>query len=112
MPRATLGAAIIVGASEGQILGRVIIPAMIGVLFTTTVLAISGSFTGFALIYAMTSGGPAHYTYVLALYMYENTFNYYEYGFGSAVSIVIVVLSMGLIGIVRAVSNAFERRFE
>lgn len=112
IPISTIEAGVIDGATEGQILGRVILPAMVGVLFTATILAISGSFTGFALIYAMTSGGPAHFTYVLALYMYQNTFYYYEYGFGSAVSIVIVILSMGLIGLVRVIAKALERRFE
>ena len=111
IPSSTIEAAVIDGAKEGQILGRVIIPAMVGVLFTTSVLAISGSLTSFALIYAMTDGGPAHFTEVVAIYMYYNTFSYYKYGFGSAVSIVIVILSMGLISITRAVANLFERRF-
>ncbi len=111
IPRSTIEAAVIDGAREGQILMRVIIPAMVNVLFTTSVLAISGSLTSFALIYAMTSGGPAHFTEVVAIYMYNNTFSYYKYGFGSAVSIVIVVLSMGLIQITRSVANFFERRF-
>jgi len=85
---------------------------MVGVLFTTSVLAISGSLTSFALIYAMTEGGPAHFTEVIAIYMYNNTFSYYRYGFGSAVSVVIVVLSMGLISLVRSIFNRLERRFE
>lgn len=111
IPLSTIEAAVIDGASEPQILGRVILPAMVGVLFTTAVLAISGSLTSFALIYAMTNGGPAHFTEVVAIYMYYNTFSYYKYGFGSAVSIIIVVLSMGLIGITRSVASYFERRF-
>ena len=110
--RSTIEAAVIDGATEGQILGRIIIPAMVGVLFTTSVLAISGSLTSFALIYAMTEGGPAHFTEVIAIYMYNNTFSYYRYGFGSAVSVVIVVLSMGLISLVRSIFNRIERRFE
>lgn len=112
IPTSTIEAAVIDGAKEGQILGRVIIPAMVNVLFTTTVLAISGSLTSFALIYAMTNGGPAHFTEVIAIYMYFNTFSYYKYGFGSAVSMVIVVLSMGLISFARSVFAFFERRFE
>jgi multiple sugar transport system permease protein/raffinose/stachyose/melibiose transport system permease protein len=111
IPLSTIEAAVIDGATEGQILGHVIIPAMVGVLFTTAVLAISGSLTSFSLIYAMTNGGPAHFTEVVAIYMYYNTFSYYKYGFGSAVSIVIVVLSMGLISITRSIANIFERRF-
>jgi len=110
IPRSSIEAAVIDGATEGQILGRIIVPAMVGVLFTTSVLAISGSLTSFALIYAMTEGGPAHFTEVIAIYMYNNTFSYYKYGFGSAVSVVIVVLSMGLIGFVRWLFGRIERR--
>jgi multiple sugar transport system permease protein/raffinose/stachyose/melibiose transport system permease protein len=111
IPLSTIEAAVIDGAREGQILGRIIIPEMIGVLFTASVLAISGSLTSFALIYAMTNGGPAHFTEVVAIYMYYNTFSYYKYGFGSAVSIIIVVLSMGLISVTRGIANVFERKF-
>jgi raffinose/stachyose/melibiose transport system permease protein len=105
-------AAIIDGATEPQILSRVILPSMVNVIFTTAVFAISGSLKSFDLIYAMTSGGPAHYTEVIAIYMYVNTFKYYNYGFGSAISIAIVVLSLGLITLIRAVFRRFEARYE
>lgn len=109
IPLSSIEAAVIDGAKEGQILGRIIVPAMVGVLFTASVLAISGSLTSFALIYAMTEGGPAHFTEVLSIYMYNNTFSYYRYGFGSAVSVVIVILSMGLISLVRGIFDRVER---
>lgn len=105
-------AAIIDGASEGQILGKIILPSMLNVVFTTMIFAISGSLTGFALILAMTGGGPAHYTEVIAIYMYLNTFKYYKYGFGSAVSMVIVALSLGLISLLQAVFKRFEAKYE
>jgi len=105
-------AALIDGASEWQVLGKVIFPAMVGVLFTTGVFAISGSLASFNLIYAMTGGGPAHYTEVIAIYQYINTFVYYHYGFGAALSVVIVVLSVGLISVLNAVLGRFERRYE
>ncbi len=105
-------AAIIDGASEWQVLGRVIFPAMVGVLFTTAVFAISGSLKSFDLIYAMTGGGPAHYTEVIAIYMYVNTFQYGNFGFGAAVSMMIVLLSLGLIYAVQAVFARLEQRYE
>ncbi|UCF99685.1 MAG: sugar ABC transporter permease [Spirochaetaceae bacterium] len=105
-------AAIIDGATEGQILGRVILPSMVNIIFTTAVFAISGSLKSFDLIYAMTGGGPAHYTEVIAIYMYVNTFKYYNYGFGSAVSVIIVALSLGLISLIQIVFRRFERRYE
>jgi multiple sugar transport system permease protein/raffinose/stachyose/melibiose transport system permease protein len=60
----------------------------------------------------MTGGGPAHFTEVIAIYMYNNTFKYYKYGFGSAVSIIIVLLSVGLILILQSISGRIERRYE
>jgi len=60
----------------------------------------------------MTGGGPANYTTVIAIYMYLNTFRYYNYGFGSAISIMIVALSLGLITLIRSVFRRFEERYE
>ncbi len=50
-------AAIIDGASEGQILRSVILPSMTAVLLTT-IICDCRSLTGFDLIFAMTGGGP------------------------------------------------------
>lgn len=106
-----LEAAVIDGASEGQILFKIILPAMTGILFTTAVFAIAGSLKSFDLIYAMTGGGPANYTEVIAIYMYQTTFKYYNYGFGSAVSVAIVALSVGLISVIQRFFNRIERKF-
>ncbi|HAF85444.1 MAG TPA: sugar ABC transporter permease [Sphaerochaeta sp.] len=107
-----LEAAQIDGATESQMLGRIILPSMIGTIATTAIFAIAGSLKAFDLIFAMTGGGPAHFTEVIALYMYTNTFKYYKYGFGSAASILIVLLSVGLILILQATSTRIERKYE
>lgn len=105
-------AAIIDGASEGQILTKVILPSMLTVVFTTIIFAITGSLTSFDLIWAMTGGGPARYTEVIAIYMYISTFKYRKYGFGSAVSMIIVLLSLGLISLLRIIFRRFEEKYE
>ncbi len=104
-------AAIIDGAREHQILLLVVLPQMANVVFTTAVFAIAGSLKSFDLIFAMTGGGPAHYTEVIAIYMYFNTFRYYNYGFGSGVSMVIVFLSLGLISAIQAIFKRVEARY-
>ncbi len=104
-------ASIMDGAKEHQILFRVILPQMTNIVFTTAVFAIAGSLRSFDLIFAMTGGGPARYTEVIAIYMYFNTFRYYNYGYGSAVSMMIVFLSLGLITMLMGVSRRFERRY-
>lgn len=112
MTPSLLEAAQIDGASESQMLRRIILPGMVGTIATTAIFAISGSLKAFDLIYSMTGGGPAHFTEVIAIYMYINTFKYYKYGFGSAASMIIVLLAVGLILILQYVSRKFERRFE
>ena len=112
MTPSVLEAAQIDGASENQMLMRIILPSMIGTIATTAIFAISGSLKAFDLIYAMTGGGPAHFTEVIAIYMYVNTFKYYKYGFGSAASIIIVLLAVGLIMLLQYFSRRLEQRFE
>jgi multiple sugar transport system permease protein/raffinose/stachyose/melibiose transport system permease protein len=107
-----LEAAVIDGAKEHQILFRVVLPQMTNIVFTTAIFAIAGSLKSFDLIFAMTGGGPAHYTEVIAIYMYLNTFKYYNYGFGSAVSMMIVFLSLGLITFIQTIYRKLEAKYE
>ncbi len=111
IPESLVEVALIDGANEKQILFKVITPQMIPVIFTTLIFAISGSLKSFDLIFAMTGGGPAHYTEVIAIYMYYHTFKYYEYGFGSAVSVVIVVLSLVFILFLQKYFKKLEKKY-
>ncbi|MFA7109695.1 MAG: sugar ABC transporter permease, partial [Sphaerochaetaceae bacterium] len=82
-----------------------------GVIFTCSVLAISGSLKSFDLVFAMTGGGPVDYTSVMALYMYKQTFTFNNYGYGSAVSIIIVLLSVGLITLVNNIYKKAQKKY-
>jgi raffinose/stachyose/melibiose transport system permease protein len=57
-------------------------------------LAVISSFRVFDLVYAMTNGGPGRETQVLALWMYQNTFQYSHAGYGSALAWVIAFISL------------------
>ena len=108
-----LEAAKIEGATEFQTLWHVILPALSGVIVTTIILAISGSLKSFNLIFAMTQGNPARRTSVLALYMYDTAFRGApNYPKASAISIFIVILSIILIIITKAVENRYGGREE
>lgn len=108
IPNAIIEAAVIDGAKETDIFLKVVAPQLAGVIFINSIFAISGSFKSFDLIYAMTGGGPAHYTEVIGIYMYNNTFVYQNYGFGAAISIVMVLFSV----IVIAISKLLLKRYE
>jgi len=101
-------AAQIDGATDGQIFIKIIVPQLYGVIVLTSILAISGSLKSFDLLFAMTGGGPAYYTNLLALYMYQKSFIFYDYGVGSAVSTVMVFLSIVLVILIRFVRRKVE----
>jgi raffinose/stachyose/melibiose transport system permease protein len=99
------------GAGEMQIFFRIIVPNMIGVIVVTSILAISGSLKGFDLIFALAPNdgmGVANYNLVLPTYMYHYAFKTSKYAFGSAISNIIVLISVGLI----VVSNVVGRRVD
>jgi multiple sugar transport system permease protein/raffinose/stachyose/melibiose transport system permease protein len=105
IPDSVIEAAKMEGAGEGIIFRRIIVPMLAPVAFINSILAISGSFKSFDLIYSMTGGGPAHYTEVMAVYMYNTTFVYQNYGYGSAISIVIILFIVAAIMLTKAVTT-------
>ncbi|MCY9514735.1 carbohydrate ABC transporter permease [Paenibacillus apiarius] len=82
------------GAIGLRKLGLITLPLIWDTLKVAIVLCISGSLKAFDLIYVMTNGGPAHATELLASYMYNSTFTIYRFGYGSAVSTLIVMISL------------------
>lgn len=90
-------AALLDGAQGARKLFSLTLPMIWDTIKVAVVLCISGSLKAFDLIYVMTGGGPAHSTELLASYMYNNTFAIYRFGYGSAVSTMIILLSLLLI---------------
>lgn len=100
VPREVLEAAKMDGASEWTTTIKITIPMIWDTIIVAVILCISGSLKTFDLIYVMTNGGPAHSSDVMALYMFHETFNNLQYGYGSAVSVFIFFFSLILIFIV------------
>jgi multiple sugar transport system permease protein/raffinose/stachyose/melibiose transport system permease protein len=108
IPDSLLEAAQLEGAGDSKIFVKIIVPMMGYVIFINSVLAISGSFKSFDLIYSMTGGGPAHFTEVIAVYMYNTTFVHQNYGYGSSLSIIIIIFIALSMLLTRMVSKAFK----
>ncbi len=103
-----LDAARIDGAGEGQVMGQVVLPLLSGVIVNAAILCISGSLNSFALIYAMTGGGPARVTQLLSIYMYENAFvGTPNFPLANAIAMSIVIFSIVLI----VLTKLAERRW-
>jgi len=56
------------------------------------ILITTSSLKAFDYIYIMTYGGPAHASEVIASHMYSKAFVQLKYGYGSAISTVLMVL--------------------
>jgi len=96
------------GANEGQVMRYIILPALSGTVVNSAILAISGSLSSFALVFAMTGGGPARVTDILAIYMYESAFlGAPNFPRANAIALVMVLISFILIAVTKAVENRF-----
>jgi raffinose/stachyose/melibiose transport system permease protein len=86
-----LEAAKIDGASSTRVAFSIMIPLMKPILKVCLIFALIGSFKIFDLIYVLTNGGPFYTTEVPSTLMYTTIFVTYRYGYGSAISVFIIV---------------------
>ncbi len=101
-------AASIDGSDGFKTLRYITIPLMYNSIKMNATLIIIGSFKCFDIVYNMTMGGPADSTQMLATYMYHNTFRRFNYGYGSAISMVIFLLSITVSAILQKVKFGDE----
>ena len=80
------------GASWWQRLRHVTLPLLSPMTLFVTVIAVIGSFQDFDQVYMMTQGGPVNTTSVLVFYLYEQAFQSYRVGYGSAIAVVLLLM--------------------
>jgi len=86
------------GASPIQIYRYITIPAIRPALETWSVIVVILTFTNlFPLVYSLTSGGPGRSTQVLEYNIYQSAFQNSEYGYASAMGVVLFLLVLALI---------------
>jgi len=85
-------AARIDGANGLQTFRHVTLPGLKETHVIVLSLTVISGFKVFDLIYTMTYGGPGRSTQVLGTWMYFQTFQYYNAGYGSAVAWVIAII--------------------
>lgn len=85
-------AALMDGASRWQRIVNVTIPMVKGTIVTNWMLVTLQSLGVFTLIYTMTGGGPGNSTMTLPVYMYQQAFVSYQLGYGTAISLIILLI--------------------
>lgn len=89
-------AAVVDGASKLQILFRITIPYIKQTITTNMMLVTLQTLGVFGLIYAMTGGGPGTKTTTLPIFMYNQAFVNYQLGYGTAISLLLLLLGIVL----------------
>lgn len=87
-------AARIDGASRWQQFRSVTVPLVGPSTFFLLIMNVIASFQVFDLIFVMTGGGPRNATSVLVTYAYRNGFQIREPGYGAAIGIVILLITL------------------
>ena len=84
-------AAKIDGANKIQTAFRITIPLLKPILQVCITFSLIGALKIFDLIYVLTGGGPFFSTEVPTIYMYKTVFDSFNYGYGSAISIFVIL---------------------
>lgn len=110
MPSDFLEAAEIDGANLWQKLFYIIIPYLKPSFLVLAMLNITNSLRLFDLIWVMTKGGPGGASDVMTSYIYTKAFTNLDFGVGTAASVILMIIMMGIMVIKSAVQSLAKRR--
>ena len=94
IPDDLLEAARLDGASGLRLVRSVVLPLSLPVLLSAVIFSINGTLKIFDSVLALTNGGPGSTTTPLTLYMFQTSFSYGQYGYGSSIALLLTVLCL------------------
>jgi len=92
VPPELLEAAAVDGASPWKRLRYVTLPLIRRAIVSNLMLITLQTLADFTLIYVMTGGGPGTKSSTTPLYMYQEAFQFYQLGYGTAMALVLLAL--------------------
>ncbi|MCG9479690.1 MAG: sugar ABC transporter permease [Actinomycetia bacterium] len=93
IPSQLYEAASIDGASPFSKFRWVTLPLVVPVLVTTFIIKAVWAIREFELIYIITKGGPQAGTTLVNYYIYQQTFKFLNFGYGSAIAYIVTILT-------------------
>jgi xylobiose transport system permease protein len=93
IPQVLYQAAAVDGAGTVRQFFHITLPQLRNTMITSVVLMVVGGLTTFDTVLILTQGGPGTDTTVSAYYMYEQGFKNFDFGAGSAIALVLVVVA-------------------
>ena len=101
VPRAVKEAARLDGASEAQVRRHVVLPMLKPVLAFLTIIGTVLALQSYTAVFLLTRGGPFGSTRVLGYYVYETAFERYELGYGAALTLFVLAVTL-VVAVVQA----------
>jgi multiple sugar transport system permease protein len=94
IPRNLYEAARVDGASEPRQFFAITLPLLRPILGLVLIISVIGSFQIFDTISVTTNGGPVNASRVLQVYIYENAFAKFDFGYAAALSVAMLAILM------------------
>lgn len=94
IPKEVIESARIDGASSSRIFFNITLPLINTTILTDLILITLFTMGEFTLVFTMTGGGPGMATNLLSIYAYRQAFSFYNISYGSAISLVMLVIGM------------------
>ena len=108
VPREIEEAARIDGANGLQTIWNITLPLIGNAIRTSVYLSLLGSVQVFGLVWVMTRGGPISASETMATYMYRSAFLKFSLGYGSAVAVVMLIISLILSTVYQRVAGQHD----
>jgi multiple sugar transport system permease protein len=98
IPETVIEAAQIDQASDFVIVWKIMLPLIKGTILVAALLRAMEAFRVFPKIYVMTGGGPGRATEASSILIYKTAFRFFEIGYASAMTIIMLVLLVAAYG--------------
>lgn len=95
VPRELHEAAMLDGTTPLQAFFRITVPLISPTVFLVFIVTLIGALKLFTPVFVLTGGGPAEATTTLIIFMYKQGFGFFEFGYASAVAVVLFVAVLG-----------------
>lgn len=93
IPKSHLEVARVAGATRGQQLRTIVLPAIRPYILTDILLITLWTFNDFG-PYLLTAGGPGQETELLAVFIYNNALRFLDFGYASAIAAIMLLINL------------------
>jgi multiple sugar transport system permease protein len=94
IPKDLFDASMVDGASGAQRLWRIYLPLLRPIIFLILTIRTMDAIRLFDEAFILTGGGPGRSTETISLFIYRDSFSFFHIGYGSALSIVLLLILM------------------